>query len=116
MHRVPRAPGHRLREPVPRVDVVGQRDARRLHVPSRVGAGTTSQDVIGDWRLPADTPISIRFRGGLRSGTVCGRGSFGTPGAAAPPVGTDLTLVRTPFGTPVFERRSGRIIQLSLID
>ena len=74
------------------------------------------QDVHGDGRLQGETRNAIEIECVDCHGTVRGPATLGTSGPAAPPGGTDLTLERTPFGTPVFERRSGRIIQHSLID
>jgi hypothetical protein len=73
------------------------------------------QDAHGNGKLYGETRNAVEVECVDCHGTVRGRATLRTSGPAAPPDGTDLTLVRTPFGAPVFERRGDRILQHSMV-
>ena len=74
------------------------------------------QDVHGNGKLYGETRNAVEVECVDCHGTVRGRATLRTSGPAAPPGGTDLTLMRTPSGRPVFERGGDRIVQHSMVE
>src|SRR5579862_1808147 len=73
------------------------------------------QDAHGNGNLYGETRNAVEIECVDCHGTIRGRTTLRTSGPAAPPEGTDLTLMRTPSGAPVFERRGDRVLQHSMI-
>jgi hypothetical protein len=74
------------------------------------------RDVHGNGKLYGETRNAVEIECVDCHGTVRGRATLRTSGPAAAPEGTDLTLERTPFGAPLFERHGDRIVQHSMVE
>jgi hypothetical protein len=70
-----------------------------------------SQDSHGDGMIYGETAAAIEIECRDCHGTVDNRATLRTSGPAAPPGGTDLSLLRNMDGAPRFEWRSGKLYQ-----
>lgn len=75
------------------------------------------QDVHGSGKLVGEFHNAIEIQCVDCHGTINAKATLRTSGVAAPPGGTDLTAMFTPFGERRFRRSAGRILQRSsLVD
>lgn len=75
-----------------------------------------SQDVHGDGHMYGEVAQAIEIECADCHGTADSYPPLLTSGPAAPPGGTDLSTMRTPFGELRFEWRGGRLIQRSSLE
>jgi hypothetical protein len=75
-----------------------------------------AQDAHGDGKLYGETRNAIEIDCVDCHGQVNARASLVTSGPAAPSGGTNLELLRTPWGERQFDRRDGRLFQRSMVD
>jgi len=73
------------------------------------------QDVHGNGKLYGETRNAIEISCIDCHGTIQSRSTLRTSGPAAPPGGTDLTLLETPFGQRRFFRRGDKLFQRSVV-
>jgi hypothetical protein len=74
------------------------------------------QDAHGTGSLYGESRAAVELDCVDCHGTISGRASLVTSGPAAPPGGTHLEALRTPWGQRRFEWRDGRLYQRSMMD
>jgi hypothetical protein len=74
-----------------------------------------SQDNHGNGKLYGETRAAVEITCVDCHGTVKARATLKTSGPAAPPGGTDLSLLNTPFGPSRFEWKGDTLIQRSTV-
>ena len=75
-----------------------------------------TQDSHGNGKLYGETRNAIEIDCVDCHGKVNARATLITSGPAAPPGGTNLKLMRTPWGQRQFEWRDGRLFQRSMVE
>jgi hypothetical protein len=73
------------------------------------------QDAHGNGKLYGETRAAVEITCTDCHGTIQQRASLKTSGPAAPPEGTDLSVLRTPFGQRRFQWLGGTLTQRSMV-